>query len=77
MNMLINHFIIASRAYSQQHHSPSCEEEVAMKDFDLSKKDTPEKPPTSKTQQDVYMRSVFYELEPDMEMNTSSKSSHG
>ena len=40
-------------------------------------KDKPVKPPTSKTTQDMYIKSVFDELELGMEMNTSSKFSHG
>ena len=40
-------------------------------------KDKPVKPPISKTQQDIHMKSVFDELELGMEMNTSSKFSHG
>ena len=41
------------------------------------KKDKPVKPPTSKTQQKIHMKSVFDELELVMEMNASSKFSHG
>ena len=43
----------------------------------LSTRDEPVKPPTSKTPQDIQMKSVFDELELGMEMNTSSKFSHG
>ena len=40
------------------------------------RKDKPVKPRTSKTQQDIRMKSVFDELELGMGMNTSSKFSH-
>ena len=45
-----------------------------MREFDLSKKDKPVKTQISKTQQDMYMKSVFDKLELGMEMNTSSNS---
>jgi hypothetical protein len=45
--------------------------------FDLSLNDESVKPPTSKTQIDIHSKSVFDELELDMEISTSSKSSHG
>ena len=67
----------ALQDHAEKHHSPSREEEVTRKEFDLSRKDKPVKPPTSKTQQDMHMKSVFDELELGMEMNTSSKFSHG
>jgi hypothetical protein len=41
------------------------------------RKDKPVKPPTSKTLQDIQMKFIFDELELGMEMNTSSKFSHG
>ena len=63
--------------HAEKNHSPLSEEEVTRREFDLSKKDKPEKTPTSKTQQDVHMKSVFDELELGMEMNTSSKFTHG
>ena len=63
--------------YEYTHHSPSCEEDNTRGEFDLSTKDEPVKPPTPKTQQVVKTKSVFDELELGMEMNTSSKFSHG
>ena len=63
--------------HAEKHHSPSCEEEATRREFYLSRKDKPVEPPTSKTQQGIHMKSVFDELELGMEMNTSSKSSHG
>ena len=63
--------------HAEKHHSPSCEEESTRKEFDLSIKDKPIKPPTTKMQQDIRMKSVFDELELGMAMNTSSKLSHG
>ena len=47
------------------------------REFNFSRKDKLVKPPISKTQQDMHMKSVFDELELGMEMNTSSKFSHG
>ena len=67
----------ALQDYAEKHHSPSCEEENTRGEFDLSTKDKPVKPPTPKTQQVVNTKSVFDELELGMEMNTSSKFSHG
>ena len=66
---------LQDHAYS--HHSPSCEEENTRGEFDLSTKDEPVKPPTSRTSQDIQMESVLDELELGMEINTSSKFSHG
>ena len=48
-----------NKDHAEKHHSPSCEEEITRKEFDLSRKDKPVKPPTSKTQQDMHMKSVF------------------
>ena len=45
--------------------------------LDLSIKEQPVKPSTSKTQQDIHMKFIFDELELGMEMNTSSKFTHG
>ena len=53
------------------------EDETKSREVNLSKKEQPVNPPTSKTQQDMHMKSVFDELELGMEMNTSSKISHG
>ena len=41
------------------------------------REDEPVKPQRSKTLRDMYMKSVFDEQELGMEMNTSSKFSHG
>ena len=67
----------ALQDHAYTHHSPSCEEDNTRGEFDLSTRDEPVKPPTSKTPQDIQMKSVFDELELGMEMNTSSKFSHG
>ncbi len=67
----------ALQDYVEKHHSPSCEEENTRGEFDLSTKYKPVKPPTSKTSQDIQMKSVYDELELGMEMNTSSRFSHG
>ena len=40
----------ALQDHAEKHHCPSCEEEVTKREFDLTKKDTPKKPPTPKTQ---------------------------
>ena len=45
--------------------------------YDLSIKDKPVKPPTSKTQKDIHSKSVFDDLELVMEISTSSKYSYG
>ena len=73
---LVRRYSQALQDYAYTHHSPSCEEETNRGEFYLSRKDKPVKPPTSKTQQDIHMKSVFDELELGMEMNTSSKFSH-
>ena len=44
------------------------------REFDFSRKDKSVKPPISKTQQDMHMKTVFDKLELGMEMNTSSNS---
>jgi hypothetical protein len=51
---------------------------IATKDkrFDLSKKDIPVKPPTSKMQQVIHAESVFDELELIMEITTRSNTTH-
>ena len=67
----------ALQDYAEKHHSPSCEEKTTSREFDLSGKDKLVKPPISKMQQDMHMNSVFDELELGMEMNTSSKFTHG
>ena len=74
---LFRRYSQAQKDYAYTHHSPSCEEDNTRGEFDLSTKDEPVKPPTSKTSQDIQMKSVFDELELGMEMNTSSKFSHG
>ena len=74
---IVRRYSQALQDYAYTHHSPSCEEETTRGEFDLSTKDEPVKPPTSKTSQDIQMKSVFDELELGMEMNTSSKFSHG
>jgi hypothetical protein len=45
--------------------------------FDLSKKDIPVKPPTSKMQQVAQAKTILDELELVMRIRTSSKTSHG
>ena len=45
--------------------------------FDLSKKDIPVKPPTSKMQQVAHAKTILGELELVMRISTSSKTSHG
>ena len=45
--------------------------------FDLSKKDIPVKPPTSKMQQVAHAKTILDELELVMRISTSSKTSHG
>jgi hypothetical protein len=67
----------ALQDHAYTHHSPTSEEDNTRGEFDLSTRDEPVKLPTSKTSQDIRMKSVFDELELGMEMNTSSNFSHG
>ena len=70
---LFGRYSQAQQDYEYTHRSPSCEEETTSGEFDLSIKDKPVKPPTTKTQQDIRMKSVFDELELGMEMNRSEE----
>jgi hypothetical protein len=74
---IVRRYSQALQDHAYTHHSPSCEEDNTRGEFDLSTRDEPVKPPTSKTPQDIQMKSIFDELELGMEMNTSSKFSHG
>ena len=65
----------ALQDHAYTHHSPSCEEETKVESLTSLRKDKPVKPRTSKTPQDIQMKSVFDELE--LGMDTSSKFSHG
>ena len=62
----------ALQEHAEKHHCPSCEEEVTRREFDLTKKDTPENLQHQKRNR-IFMKSAFDELELGMEMNTSSK----
>ena len=66
----------ALQEYTEKHHSPSCEEEVTRREFDLTKR-TRRKTLQHQKRNRIFMKFVFDELELGMEMNTSSKFSHG
>ena len=66
----------ALKEHREKHHCTSYEEEITRREFDLTKKDTPENLQHQK-RTGIYMKSVFDELELAMEMNIRSKLSHG